>query len=113
MAGYYSRYIKNYAIIVEPFTCALKEMKQKGENNMDRQKEQSVWALINQTNRKPILYGHYYDSEFFVQTDASEKGIGTLLDQRRGSEEHPIIFLSRKFTVLRGVLAPPSMNVLR
>lgn len=39
-----------------------------------------------------------YDLEFVVQTDTSDKGIEVVLTQRQSSEEHPIIYLSRKFT---------------
>ena len=45
-----------------------------------------------------MLYAFDYNIEFILQTDASEKGLSVVLAQQKDNEEHPILFLSRKFT---------------
>ena len=46
---------------------------------------------------EPILQSPDFGSEFIVQTDASEKGIGAVLSQRDDTgSEHPVAFYSRK-----------------
>lgn len=36
-----------------------------------------------------------FPSEFVVQTEASDVGLGTILSQVRDGEEHPLVYLSR------------------
>lgn len=80
---------------------------------MEQRVKQSFEPLKNKLTEKPILYGRYYVSKFFVQTDASEKDIGVVLGQRKGSEEHPIVFHSLKFTDLERSFSALERIVLR
>ncbi|GFW52735.1 retrovirus-related Pol polyprotein from transposon 297 [Trichonephila clavipes] len=47
---------------------------------------------------QPILFAPDFATEFILQTDASEVGAGVVLSQRIEGEEHPIVFLSKKFS---------------
>ncbi|CAM4657181.1 unnamed protein product [Lepidochelys olivacea] len=44
----------------------------------------------------PVLKGPDFNKEFILQTDASEVGLGAVLSQMVGDEEHPILYRSRK-----------------
>ncbi|CAM4525836.1 unnamed protein product [Lepidochelys kempii] len=44
----------------------------------------------------PVLIAPDFEKEFILQTDASEVGLGVVLSQMVGEEEHPILYLSRK-----------------
>ncbi|KAG6929764.1 hypothetical protein G0U57_004805, partial [Chelydra serpentina] len=44
----------------------------------------------------PVLLAPDFNKEFILQTDASEVGLGAVLSQMAGEEEHPILYLSRK-----------------
>lgn len=98
MCGYYSRYIKNYAIIVEPLTRALKGKTKKEKVDWSPEMEKAFRELKDKLTRDPVLYAPDYTKEFIIQSDASDKGIGIIMAQRQGDEEHPILYLSRKFT---------------
>ncbi|GFW84674.1 retrovirus-related Pol polyprotein from transposon 297 [Trichonephila clavipes] len=45
-----------------------------------------------------ILFAPDFATDFILQTDASEVGAGVVLSQRIEGEEHPIVFLSKKFS---------------
>lgn len=53
MAGYYSRYIKNYATVVEPLTRALKGKHRKGEIAWSYEMSKGLEPLKKETKRKP------------------------------------------------------------
>ena len=55
----------------------------------------------------PVLYAPDYNAEFILQTDTSEKGLGVVLAQQKNNEEHPILFLCRKFTGAEKITVPP------
>ncbi|CAM4562362.1 unnamed protein product, partial [Caretta caretta] len=44
----------------------------------------------------PVLIAPDFNKEFILQSDASEVGLGAVLSQMVGDEEHPILYLSRK-----------------
>lgn len=46
---------------------------------------------------KSMLYASNYQDKFIIQIDVSSEGIGVVLAQRKNNEEHPILYLSRKF----------------
>ncbi|GFY39990.1 uncharacterized protein TNIN_98861 [Trichonephila inaurata madagascariensis] len=72
------------------------------------QQESQELALLIQKNVKNPLYNcrltmFYmlpdFKRQFVLQTDASDTGIGIVLAQRNGrGEEHPILYLSKKFS---------------
>ncbi|CAM5151742.1 unnamed protein product [Eretmochelys imbricata] len=44
----------------------------------------------------PVLIAPDFEKEFILQIDASEIGLGAILSQMVGEEEHPTLYLSRK-----------------
>ena len=52
---------------------------------------------------EPVLHLPDFDKPSFLQTDASDTGLGSILLQQEGQEKFPVLFLSRK-------LLPPERN---
>lgn len=99
LSGYYSRYIKGYATIVEPLTRALKGKNRKEKIEWTEECEKAVKDLKQKLTDKPVLYAPDFTKEFIVQTDASDIGIGVVLGQKGVKDlDHPVLYLSRKFT---------------
>ncbi|GBN98746.1 Retrovirus-related Pol polyprotein from transposon 17.6 [Araneus ventricosus] len=47
---------------------------------------------------RPVLHAPDYSKQFIIQVDSSNTGTGVVLCQRdKKGEEHPILYLSRKF----------------
>lgn len=98
MCGYYSRYLKNYSRTVEPLTRALKGKNKKEKVTWTVEMEGAFKKLKKDLTEGPVLYAPNYQDKFIVQTDASGEGIGVVLAQRDRDAEHPILYLSRKFS---------------
>ncbi|MCP8719654.1 MAG: reverse transcriptase domain-containing protein, partial [Asgard group archaeon] len=96
--GYYARYIKDYARIALPLTEALKGKNKKEKVDWTKECDESFNALKDKLVKSPVLYAPNYDKEFIVQTDASLYGAGVVLSQIQDGEEHPILYLSKKFS---------------
>ncbi|KAG8176254.1 hypothetical protein JTE90_021351 [Oedothorax gibbosus] len=62
--------------------------------------EEAFDVLKNCLCHYPVLYSPDYQKPFIVETDASDQGMGVVLSQLADNEteEHPIIYLSKKFT---------------
>ncbi|GFY42744.1 retrovirus-related Pol polyprotein from transposon 297 [Trichonephila inaurata madagascariensis] len=78
IAGYYRQYIPMFSSLAAPLTEQLKGKSKKGYID---------WTSENVKN------------QYILQTDASDTGIGIVLAQRNDrGEEHPILYLSKKFS---------------
>ncbi|GFQ78972.1 integrase_H2C2 domain-containing protein [Trichonephila clavata] len=64
----------------------------------DEKCEKAFEELKSKLVSQPILFAPDFSKDFILQTDASEVGAGVVLSQRIGEEEHPIVFLSKKFS---------------
>ncbi|GBN98802.1 Retrovirus-related Pol polyprotein from transposon 297 [Araneus ventricosus] len=60
--------------------------------------EKALENVKGKLTHKPVLFAPDFKREFIVQTDASDLGVGVILTQRINGEEHPILYLSRKFS---------------
>ena len=99
LAGYYSRYIPMFSSIAAPLTDALKGRERKGNIIWTKDCEQAFDRLKDSLCAFPVLYSPNYHKTFIVQTDSSDVGMGVVLSQMSGeNEEHPIIYLSKKFS---------------
>ncbi|GFS98906.1 retrovirus-related Pol polyprotein from transposon 412 [Trichonephila clavipes] len=96
--GYYSHYIPNYSTIASPLTDALKGKIKKEKITWDEKCGKAFEELKAKLVTQPILFAPDFATEFILQTDASEVGAGVVLSQRIEGEEHPIVFLSKKFS---------------
>ncbi|KAG8198013.1 hypothetical protein JTE90_001853 [Oedothorax gibbosus] len=100
LAGYYSRYIPMFSSIAAPLTDSLKGKARKGPITWTKECEKAFDELKNCLCNYPVLYSPDYQKPFIVETDASDQGMGVVLSQLADNEteEHPIIYLSKKFT---------------
>ncbi|XP_063070441.1 uncharacterized protein LOC134461440 [Engraulis encrasicolus] len=95
LAGYYRRFIANFASIAAPLT----DLTTKRHSRMvkwDAAAETAFILLKQALCSSPVLVAPDFGKEFVVQTDASEVGLGAVLAQVQEGEEHPVLYLSRK-----------------
>ena len=96
LAGYYRRFIPHYAAVTSSLTAATKKH---APNNIDwtSAMKDSFTALKLALSSKPVLHAPDFDKPFYLQTDASNTGIGAILCQMdENGHEHPIVYLSRQ-----------------
>ncbi|GBN67892.1 Retrovirus-related Pol polyprotein from transposon 297 [Araneus ventricosus] len=98
MIGYYSRYIKDYAKIVEPLTNALRGKNKREQITWTPECQKAFDTIKGKLVERPVLHAPDYSKPFIIQVDSSNTGTGVVLCQRdEKGEEHPILYLSRKF----------------
>jgi hypothetical protein len=88
LAGYYQKFVQNYALIARPLTDLLK----KGTLYVWSSVHASAFdALKEALVSAPALALSGFSKTFQVQTDASNAGIGAVLTQ----DGHPLAFISK------------------
>ncbi|XP_074346521.1 uncharacterized protein LOC141685312 [Apium graveolens] len=87
LAGYYRRFVRNYAIINKPLT---EQLKKKGFQ-WNEESQEAFQKLKQALVSAPVLAVPDFSKQFVIKTDASQKGIGAVLMQ----DGHPLYFLSR------------------
>lgn len=95
--GYYRRFVPQFATMAAPLTDLTKGGKAvmvSWNPEAERAFQELKVALCNQ----PVLITPDFKKEFVVQTDASDVGLGAVLSQEVGGEEHPVTYLSRKLS---------------
>lgn len=95
VASWYRRFVPNFSTLVAPL-CQLLKKNQKFTWTTDC--ENSFMTLKNQLISAPILTCPDFTRPFFVQTDASDFGIGAVLSQVHDDGEKVISYLSRSLT---------------
>lgn len=96
MAGWYRRFIENFAVVTAPLTELLK--KNKGKFVWNEKAEESFEALKKILTSNPVLKNPDYTKPFIVQCDASDHGVGAVLVQGEGEDEHTIAYMSQKLS---------------
>ncbi|KAL7300087.1 hypothetical protein TKK_0007095 [Trichogramma kaykai] len=100
LAGYYRRFIKDFAKIAKPLTTLLqKDTDFIWSENCDTAFQTLKNALCN----APLLIYPDFSKPFIITTDASGYAIGGILSQGEPKNEHPVAYTSR---MLRG----PELN---
>lgn len=89
MAGFYRKFIKNFAQITKPLTKCLK--KRANISYQDNEYVKAVETIKTLIASDPILKYPDYKKKFTVTTDASNFALGAVLSQ----EGHPFCFASR------------------
>ncbi|GFY18009.1 retrovirus-related Pol polyprotein from transposon 17.6 [Trichonephila clavipes] len=84
--------------IASPLTDALKGKFKKEKITWDEKCEKAFEELKAKLVSQPKLFAPDFSTEFILQTGASEVGVGVVLSQRIEGEEHPIVFLGKKFS---------------
>jgi phospholipid-translocating ATPase len=96
LTGYYRRFIPQYATIaacLSDLTKAAAPTKVRWEEKH----ETAFRTLKKHLTSSPVLNSPDYEKKFYLQTDASERGIGAVLSQQdKEGSDHPIAFFSRK-----------------
>ncbi|XP_042065700.1 uncharacterized protein LOC121809231 [Salvia splendens] len=95
LTGYYRRFVAHYASIASPLTELLK----KDAFVWTQAASEAFQALKAAMTSTPVLRLPNFSKTFYVETDASDTGIGAVLIQ----EGHPIAYFSRKLGPRRRV----------
>ncbi|GFT29831.1 retrovirus-related Pol polyprotein from transposon 17.6 [Trichonephila clavipes] len=99
LAGYYKQYIPMFSAIVALLTDLLKGVNKKGKIVWNDKCSESFKMLKEKFSGKPVLHAPDFSKCFILQTDGSDQGYGVVLTQKDDNgKEHPILFLSKKFT---------------
>ena len=97
LAGYYRKFIPDFAAI----SCPLTDCTKKGEPNKIRwgnAQEEAFRTLKKKLAQSPILHLPDLEKTFILRSDASEIGIGAVLLQEYYGEVFPVAYASKKLT---------------
>ena len=95
LAGYYWKYIPNYAALAAPLTDLTKD-REPSKVSWGEAQEKAFTVLKEKLTSDPILKLPDFSRIFIVRTDASEVGIGAVLMQQEDEQYFPISFASWK-----------------
>ena len=93
MAGYYARFIPRFADLAYPLTQLTKK---EVVFKWGKEKEDAFQSIKTCLSQEPVLRIVDFKRKMFVQTDASDVGIGAALLQEYDGHFHPVRFVSRK-----------------
>ena len=94
MAGYYAKFIQKFSDITFPLTELTKG--RPGKFHWGEKEESAFQELKKKLSQEPVLRIVDFEKTMFVQTDASNVGIGAALLQRHDGILHPVRYISRK-----------------
>ena len=95
MAGYYRKFIDNYASIVKPLTDLTRKSspdKLVWKDNHDL----AFNEIKSRLSEEPILKVPDLSKEFVLSTDASDIGIAAVLNQEHNGVLFPVAYISKK-----------------
>ena len=97
LTGYYRRFIPDYASIACPLTDLTRKSQPSNNVQWSLECDTAFKKLKQALCSNPVLRGPNFDLRFYLQTDASERGIGTVLSQvDSNGKDHPVAFFSKK-----------------
>ncbi|XP_028299789.1 uncharacterized protein LOC114461699 [Gouania willdenowi] len=95
LASYYRRFVENFATIARP----LHELTQKyARFHWTPECQEAFDRLKKMLTSAPVLGYPLDDGDFFLDTDASDWGIGAVLSQVQGEEERVLAYGSRRLS---------------
>ena len=94
MAGYYAKFVKDFSDVTYPLTELTKG--RMGRFHWGDREEGSFQEVKRKLSQQPILRIVNFEKPMFVQTDASDVGLGAALLQEHNGLLHPVRYLSRK-----------------
>jgi hypothetical protein len=95
LAGYYRRFIPNFAEIAVPLT----DLTKKGQPNAvkwGQPQEHAFKTLRDLLTRAPILRLPDFSRQFILEADASDVGVGAALMQEYDDGRFPVAYASKK-----------------
>ena len=96
LAGYYRKFIKNFADIAAPLTNLTKKAAPL-KVTWTEECSKAFQRLKEHLCREPILKAPDFSKKFILQTDACDNGLGAVLSQKdEDGIDHPIVYISRK-----------------
>ena len=95
MAGYYRKFIPNFASIAAPLSDLTRKGQPKVVNWGDSQ-EKAFTDLKRALSDYPVLRLPDFSKPFILRADASDSGLGAVVLQEHESNKFPIIYGSRK-----------------
>lgn len=96
LAGWYRRFIPNFASVTAPISNMLKKGQTKVE--WSTQAQEALNKIKEILTSSPVLANPNYDAPFIIQTDASDVGMGAILVQGEGDDEKVIAYWSQKLS---------------
>jgi hypothetical protein len=93
--SYYRRFIENFSKIAAPLNELLKK---EVEYNWTNKQQQAFELLKEKLITAPIVQYPDFEKPFYLYTDASTIGIGSVLAQKSEKGEHVIAYASRTLT---------------
>ena len=97
LAGYYRRFIPNFAELTSPLT----DLTRKGASDpvqWTEQCQESLERVKQALCGEPLLHTPNFSLPFVVQADASGRGLGAVLSQRVRGVDRPVVYISRKLS---------------
>ena len=93
LASYYRRFIKGFATIAQPLHC----LTRKGAKFVwDTACQDAFQSLKDKLVSHPVLSYPNFDKDFILETDASARGLGAVLNQEQSDGTlHPVAYASR------------------
>lgn len=95
LAGYYRKFIANFAAIACPLTDKTKS-KEPNKVEWSDSQELAFQTLKERLTSSPILHLPDIEKAFILRTDASSTGIGAILLQEHDDNVFPVAFASKK-----------------
>lgn len=92
MAGYYRKFVRHFGVLAKPLTNQLKKGVQYVWTSEHSASFQALQQALMTTS---VLALPDFSKTFVIETDASDKGIGAVLQQ----EGHPIAYVSKALGV--------------
>ena len=101
LMGHYRRFIKSFTNIAQPLYDVLGKEVKMGPVDLPPEVQKVVDYLKRKTQSTPVLVFPDFDKPFMLKTDASKKGLGTMLSQKQSDGcYHLVTFGSRSLTPL-------------
>ena len=97
LAGYYRKFIDNYATLVSSLTDLTKKGRPTNIIWTD-ETDRAFNELKNKMSSSPILRLPDFDRQFVLRTDASDTGLGAVLLQVYDGIYFPVAYASRKLS---------------
>lgn len=95
MAGWYRRFIPNFATLSAPLSDLLKKGSKFAWTDAARKAFDDIKEVLISA---PVLASPNYELPFTIQTDASDSGIGGVLVQGVGESERAVAYFSQKLS---------------